>query len=245
MQNYQPSKNLLTDRIILVTGASQGIGRSVAKAYAAHGASVILHGRDVSKLETLYDEIIASDYPQPAIIPFDLLCTDENEYQNLAKSITAEFARLDGILFNAGLLKQLAPIEHTSAKEWMDTIQVNLNSVYLLARACLPLLKLSASASIIMATSGVARKGKAYWGSYAVSKFAIEGLVQVLADELAATNIRVNAINPGATRTAMRARAYPAEDANQLATPESIVASYLYLMGDDSLSVKGQSLDAQ
>lgn len=245
MRNYQAKKNLLKDRVILITGASRGIGKAVAKEYAQAGATVILHGRDVAKLESLYDELVVLGTPQPAILPLDLLSASPQDYKQLSNTIEKELGRLDGILFNAGELKELTPIQYTSPETWQNIMQVNLNSVYLLTHACLPLLLESPSASMIMTSSGVGRKGKAFWGPYAVSKFAIEGLVQVLADELENTNIRVNAINPGAIKTKMRATAYPAEDASLLTSPESITTTYLYLMGDDSLEVNGQSVDAQ
>ena len=245
MQDYQPSNDLLKDRVILVTGASDGIGKAVAIEYAKVGATVVLHGRDIPKLEAVYDEIIAAGYPQPAILPLNLLTASAEQFKSLAQTIQTELGRLDGILHNAGMISELAPIEFTPAETWQQIIQVNLNAVYLITNACMPLLRQSPSASIITVSSGVGRKGRAFWGPYAVSKFAIEGLTQVLADELEGSNIRVNSINPGATRTKMRAKAYPAEDKYQLKTPEQITPVYLYLMGDDSGTINGQSIDAQ
>lgn len=243
--NYQAPDNLLQDRVILVTGASDGIGKAVAKEFARVGATVILHGRDISRLETVYDEIIAEGYPQPAIIPLNLVNATTEQCNTMADTIQAELGRLDGILHNAGMLTELTSIEYTSAEDWQQVMQVNLDSVFLLTQACLPLLYQSDSASIIMTSSGVGRKGRALWGAYAVSKFAIEGLVQVLADELKGSRVRVNAINPGATRTKMRALAFPTEDINQLKKPEEIVPVYLYLMGDDSTGISGRSINAQ
>ncbi|WP_196137564.1 YciK family oxidoreductase [Aliikangiella sp. G2MR2-5] len=245
MHNYQAPDDLLKDRVILVTGASDGIGKAVAKEYARVGATVILHGRDTSKLEAVYDEIIASGYPQPAILPLNLVNASPEQFASLANTIRSELGRLDGILHNAGMISELTPIEFTSSETWNQLIQVNLNSVFLLTQACLPLLREADNASIITTSSGVGRKGRAFWGAYAVSKFGIEGFTQVLADELEGSNIRVNAINPGATRTKMRATAYPAEDKYSLKTPEQIASLYLYLMGSDSKDVHGQSIDAQ
>ncbi len=245
MQNYQASQTLLEKRVILVSGASDGIGRAVAKAYAQAGATVILHGRDIAKLEKVYDEICAAGNPQPAILPLDLLSASSEHYKDLANTIEKELGRLDGILHNAGILKTLSPIEFTSEEAWQETMQVNVNAVFMLTQACLPLLNQSPNASVIMTSSGVGKKGRAFWGPYAVSKFAIEGLVQVLSDELEESNIRVNAINPGATRTQMRATAYPAEDTSKLPTPEDIIPVYLYLMGNESLKINGRSLNAQ
>jgi len=245
MHQYQAPIDLLKDKVILVTGASDGIGKAVAKSYAKHGATVILHGRNVEKLEKVYDEIIDNDAPQPAILTLDLQNAAQQQYLSLVETVETELGRLDGVLHNAAMISELSPIEFTDANLWHEMMQVNINSVFMLTQACLPLLKQAPEASIITTTSGVARKGRAYWGPYAVSKFAIEGFTQVLADELENTNIRANAINPGATRTKMRATAYPAEDASLLISPDELCNIYLYLMGKDSLSINGQSIDAQ
>lgn len=245
MIDYQAPDNLLTERVILVTGASDGIGKAAAIEYARVGATVILHGRDTGKLEKVYDEIVEAGYPQPAILPLNLINATGEQFKSLATTIAKELGRLDGILHNASTISELSPIEFTSEETWHNIMQVNLNSVFLITRECMPLLKASPEASIITTSSGVGRKGRAFWGPYAVSKFAIEGFTQVLADELEATNIRVNAINPGATRTKMRAVAFPAEDPEKLKTPESLMPLYLYLMGSDSREVHGQSIDAQ
>jgi len=245
MYQYQAPKNLLKDQVILVTGASDGIGEAIAKAYAEHGATVILHGRNIEKLEAVYDDIVAAGSPQPAILPLDLQNAAQQQYLSLAATIRTELGRLDGILHNAAMISELSPIEFTEANLWHEMMQVNINSVFMLTQACLPLLKESPAASIITTSSGVGKKGRAFWGPYAVSKFAIEGFTQVLADELEGTNIRVNAINPGATRTKMRATAFPAEDASRLSTPSELANLYLYLMGIDSQAVNGQSIDAQ
>lgn len=245
MQDYQAPEDLLKDRVILVTGASDGIGKAMAKAYAKAGATVILHGRDTSKLEAVYDEIISQNHPQPAIIPLNLVNASPEHFQSLAETIKSELGRLDGILHNAGVISELSPIEFTSPETWHQIMQVNLNSVFLLTRACIPLLREADSASIILTSSGVGKKGRAFWGPYAVSKFATEGFLQVLADELEGSSIRVNAINPGATRTKMRAVAFPAEDKYSIVAPEEHAPLYLYLMGDDSQTIHGQSIDAQ
>ncbi len=245
MYDYNAPNDLLADKVILVTGASDGIGRTMALAFAKHGATVILHGRSIEKLEQVYDEIISAGNPQPAILPLDLQNAAQQQYTSLAETIQSELGRLDGILHNAAMIHELSPIEFTEANIWQEMMQVNINSVFLLTQACLPLLKQSPSASIITTSSGVGKKGRAFWGPYAVSKFAIEGFTQVLADELEGSSVRVNAINPGATRTKMRAKAFPAEDANELQSPQELANLYLYLMGDDSSEINGQSIDAQ
>lgn len=246
MKSYPAPSDLLKERVILITGAGNGIGRVAARSYASHGATVVLLGRTVKKLESVYDEIVAAGAPQPAIYPMDLIGATPEHYEELAERLSSELGRLDGLLNNAGLLGSMTSVENYDPKLWFEVMQVNVNAAFLLTQACLPLLKRSGDASIVFTSSGVGRKGRAYWGAYSVSKFAVEGMAQVLADELDNTSgIRVNCINPGATRTAMRAVAYPAEDPNRLATPEDLMPLYLYLMGPDSRGLNGQSLDAQ
>ena len=246
MPHYDAPPGLLADRVILVTGAGAGIGRAVAKAAAGHGATVILHGRAVGRLESLYDEIGAAGGATPAIFPLDLERAAGPDYDRLSGAIEEQWGRLDGLVLNAGVLGSRAPIEHHDVGEWQRVLHVNLTAPFILCRCLLPLLLASTDASVVFTSSGVGRCGKAYWGAYAVSKFGIEGLNQVLADELEnKPNIRVNAINPGPTRTAMRAAAYPAEDPGRLKTPEDILGVYLYLLGPDSRGVTGRSFDAQ
>lgn len=246
MHDYQAPPGLLTDRVILVTGAGDGIGRAAAKALAAHGATVVLAGRTLSKLEQVYDEIEANGDPQPALVPVDLFLAGPKEYQQLADTIEKEFGHLDGVLHNAGLLGDITPLEMYDPDTWDMVMKVNLRAPFLMTQALLPLLKQSPDASIVFTTSSVGRRARAFWGAYAISKCGTEGLSQMLADELMNTsNIRVNCINPGATRTTMRAAAYPGEDPETLKTPEDIMPLYLYLLGPDSMGVTGQSLDAQ
>ena len=244
--NYRPHNKLLQGKTLLVTGASDGIGRAAALCYARYGATVILLGRTGGKLEAVYDEIEASGGPKPALVELDLATANEENCINLASGLAGEFEHLDGLLHNAGVLGERRPIESAGYSAWQEVMQVNVNAQFLLTRHLLPLLKASPSASIIFTSSGVGRTGRAYWGAYAVSKFATEGLCQVLASELENTSkIRVNCLNPGATNTAMRRTAYPAEHPNTNPAPEDIMASYLFLMGEDSLGVTGRSFDAQ
>ncbi len=245
METYSAPIDLLKDKTILVTGAGDGIGKAVAKAYAQHGATVILVGRTTSKLEALYDEIVAANYPEPIIHPMDLQHASEQDYKVLGENVLEQFGKLDGILHNAARLGPRSPIQFFPFEEWMQVMQVNVNAAFALTKELLPALQAAASASVIFTSSSVGRKGRAYWGAYAVSKFANEGLMQVLADELRQTSqIRVNSIDPGATRTNMRKDAYPAEDPNALTTPEERLPLYLYLMGDDSAQVTGEALKA-
>jgi len=247
MQDYQAPADLLKGRIIMVTGAGSGIGRTAARAYAAHGATVILVGRTVSKLESVYDEIESAGHPKPAIVPLNLEGAAVKEYEELAMTIEDNFDRLDGLLHNAAILGNRSPVELYDPEIWSKVMHVNATAPFLLSRAMIPLLRKSADASVIFTSSGVGRKAKAYWGAYAVSKFAVEGLSQLLSEELDDDrhNIRVNSLNPGATRTNMRARAYPAENPQQNPMPEDLMPVYLYLMGPDSSAVNGQRIDAQ
>jgi NAD(P)-dependent dehydrogenase (short-subunit alcohol dehydrogenase family) len=243
IKHYAPAADLLSGRVILVSGAGAGIGAEASRTFARFGATVVLVGRTQKKLEAVYDAIEAAGGPQPVIFVMDFGKAQGDDYQNLHDGLQQEFGRLDGLLNNASILGARSPIEHHDVKTWLETIHVNLNAPFILTQALLPLLKTSADPSIVFTSSGVGRKGKAFWGAYGVSKFGTEGLMQTLADELA--NIRVNCINPGATRTAMRKAAYPGEDPKQLKTPADIMAPYLYLLGPDSPGVTGQSIDCQ
>jgi NAD(P)-dependent dehydrogenase (short-subunit alcohol dehydrogenase family) len=244
--NYSPAADCLKDKVILVTGAGAGIGKTAAITYASYGATVILLGKTVPKLEATYDEIVKAGYPEPAIYPMDLLGANPDHHQEMAQTIIDNYGKLDGLLHNAGILGTLSPIANQNIEEWYRVQQVNINAPFLMTQACLPALMKAPSASIIFTSSGVGRIGRAYWGAYSVSKFATEALSQILADELETnTRVRSNCINPGATRTTMRAKAYPGEDPLTLKTPEDLMPLYVYLMSDDSVDISGQSLDAQ
>ena len=245
-RNYTYADDVLRDRIILVTGASDGIGRALAVHAASLGAQMILHGRNVRKLEKVYDEIDSlTSAPRPSIAVMDLASADANSYETLAESLSEEFGRLDGLVHNAGILGERYSIEQYDAHLWQEVMHVNVTAAFALTQVCLPMLKAASDPSVLFTSSGVGKIGKAFWGAYAVSKFATEGLSQVLASEHDHEKLRVNCINPGATRTAMRLAAYPAEDRDKLKRPEDILATYIYLLGPDSKGVSGESLDAQ
>ncbi len=239
-KQYQPKAESLIDKVILVTGAGDGIGKEAAITYANLGATVILLGKTTAKLEAVYDAIEKNGGAQPAIIPVNLLNLSAEQAIQISETIEREFGRLDGLLHNASVLGELTPIENINPQSWQDVMQVNVNSAFLLTRFLLPLLKQSKSASVIFTSSGVGNKGRAYWGAYSVSKFATEGLAQVLADEMEKTTVRVNTINPGATRTSMRAEAFPGEDPQLLKTAKDLMPLYCYLMSDDSTGVNGE-----
>ncbi|MEH6617414.1 MAG: YciK family oxidoreductase [Porticoccus sp.] len=245
-QNYSAPQDLLTGKVIAVTGAGDGIGAVAAKTFASFGATIILMGRTVPKLEKVYDEIESAGGPEPAIYPVCLEGASEKDYEDMHDRLEETFGKLDGLLHNAGQLGQRTPIANYKLSTWQKVMQVNVTAEFMMTKALLPLLEKSDSASIIFTTSGVGRVGKPFWGAYAISKFATEGMSQVLANELEGiSNIRVNCINPGATRTRMRATAFPAEDPSTVKIPEDIMPLYLYLMGKDSEGVTGQSIDAQ
>ena len=246
MFDYTARPDLLQGRIILITGAGRGIGAAAAMSYAAHGATVLLLGKTEENLNLIYDQIEAAGYPQAAVIPFNLETALAHQYDELAAMIEREFGHLDGLLHNAAILGPRTPLEQLSGDNFMRVMQVNVNATFMLTSTLLPLLKLSKDASVIFTSSSVGRKGRAYWGAYATSKFANEGLMQVLADEMdGICPGRANSINPGATRTGMRAQAYPGENPANNPLPEAIMPLYLYLMGPDSIGVNGQAFDAQ
>lgn len=246
IKNYQAPHDLLKDKIILVTGSGEGIGRTAAIHFALHGATVILQGRDLQKLEAVYDEIESLNAPQPAIIALNLVSASAREYENLYLTLLQQFGRLDGILHNAGILGERVALANYPSEIWDDVLAVNLRMPFLLTQALLPLLSQSQNASIVFTSSGVGRQARALWGAYSVSKVGIEAVNQIFAQECAEQrHLRFNCINPGATRTAMRAKAYPDEDPLTLLTPEQIMPAYLYLMGDASIGISGQSFDAQ
>ncbi len=243
---YQPAANELRDRVILVTGAGDGLGRAAAHAFARHGASVILLGRTTRKLEQVYDEIMAAGGPEPSIAALDLSRAHGPDYAGLAEQISTGWGRLDGLLHNAAMLGQRAPIEHYDIGVWHQVMHLDLNVPFILTQTLLPLLRKSADASVLFTSSSVGRQGRAYWGAYAVAKAGIENLAQVLADETSGQGrMRVNCINPGACRTRMRREAYPGEDPETRPEPASLMNPYLYLMGPASRGVTGQSIDCQ
>lgn len=244
--HYKPSANALAGRNILVTGAGDGIGRAAALSFAQHGATVILLGRTEAKLEAVYDEIESKGGAQPVIATLDLDTATHQDYQNLNAEISQNLGALHGLLHNAGILGEMKPLAQYNEDTFARVMNINLTSNFLLTKALLPALEQADDASIIFTASGVGRKGRAYWGSYGVSKFAIEGLMQTWADEFEGTsNIRANSLNPGATQTAMRRQAYPGETPSNNPTAEEIMGAYLFLMGPESIGVNGQPLNAQ
>src|ERR1700730_11257698 len=245
-KQFTPDTDLLAGRVILLTGASSGLGRALAVECARAGATVILSGRNSAKLDRVYDEIESLGAPQPAIAVLDLALATAVEYDALARTIGTEFGKLDGLVHAAGLLGDRSPLEQYDVPTWCKVLHVNLTAPFILTQILLPHLRKSEDASIIFVSSGVVKRSRPFWGAYAVSKTGLESVRSMLAEELEGeANIRVNSVNPGRMRTAMRAAAYPAEDPNTVPTPESVSGPFLYLLSALSRDIDGQYIEAQ
>jgi NAD(P)-dependent dehydrogenase (short-subunit alcohol dehydrogenase family) len=245
-RDHVPNPAELAGRVVAITGAGSGIGRAVALACARCQANVVLIGRDAAKLDAVHGEIAAAGSPEATIALLDLERAVARDYDALADALLVRYGRLDGLLHNAGLLGTLTPIEHYDVPTWCRVLHVNVTAAFVLTQLLLPALKKSPDASVVFTASSVGRRGRAYWGAYAVSKFALEGLSQVLSDELEGiSHIRVNTLNPGRARTAMRRQAYPAEDLNTVPLPETLTAAYIALLGPASRGITGGAFDAQ
>jgi NAD(P)-dependent dehydrogenase (short-subunit alcohol dehydrogenase family) len=245
-RQHQPQPQELAGRVIAITGASGGLGRAVALAAAAHGAEIVLIGRSARKLQAVHEEIAQAGHREASIATLDLEKAVAGDYDALATAVLARYGRLDGLLHNAGVLGSLTPIDQYDVPTWCRVMHVNVTAAFALTQVLLPALRESADASVLFTSSSVGRRGRAYWGAYAVSKFAVEGLSQVLADELrGSTRVRVNALDPGKVRTLMRRQAYPSEDLDTLPLPESVTAPYLFLLGPASTGISGGSFDCQ
>ncbi|MGP5213887.1 MULTISPECIES: YciK family oxidoreductase [Psychrobacter] len=246
IRNFVPSDNCLDGKTILVTGAGDGIGRVAALTYARYGATVLLLGRTSSKLEYVYDEIESLGGKQPAMLPMNLEGATYAEMQQLEGLINKEVGQLDGILHNAGMLGQLTPLEMYDVDTFAQVMKVNFTSTFMLTQALLPLLKDAENGSIVFTSSTVGTHPRAFWGAYALSKQAVEGMSDIFTQETQnTTNLRFNCVNPGGTRTNMRAHAYPGESPMSLKTPEDIMAGYVCLMSDASIGVRGQVVELQ
>lgn len=246
MYPYTAPRLLLTNRTIVISGAGQGIGEALAIKCAELGAKLILLGRTASKLQQVSAQIVAQGYLTPLVIPFDLATATEQNYSELVAELdNNHIKQLHGLVNNASIATDLKPFWEVTNQEFAEVMQTNVTATFALTKYLLPLLQQAPSASIIFTSSSVGRQGRALWSAYATSKFATEGLMQCIADELKDTSIRVNSVNPGATRTAMRAKVYPQEVVTNNPLPTEILAVYLYLLGDDSKGINGQALNAQ
>ena len=246
IRDFVPSENCLDGKTILVTGAGDGIGRVAALTYARYGATVLLLGRTSSKLEYVYDEIESFGGKQPAMLPMNLEGATYAEMQKLENLIHREVGQLDGILHNAGMLGPLTPLEMYDVDMFAQVMKINFTSTFMLTQALLPLLKDAPHGSIVFTSSSVGTHPRAFWGAYALSKQAVEGMSDIFTQETQnTTNLRFNCINPGGTRTNMRAHAYPGENPMSLKTPEDIMAGYVCLMSDESIGVRGKVVELQ
>jgi NAD(P)-dependent dehydrogenase (short-subunit alcohol dehydrogenase family) len=232
----------LSGKIALITGGSRGIGRAIAVAYAREGASVFICARGADDLHQTIADIRATGGEAHGRVGDK---GDAAHAKAIVQEAVEQFGKLDVLVNNASLLGPRVPIAEYPLSAWEDVVRVNLTGSFLMIRQALKIMIPERSGSIINVSSGVGRIGKARWGAYAASKFGVEGLTQVLADEVREFGIRVNAVNPGPTRTEMRAQAYPEEDPLTLLTPQDIVPLFVYLASDDSEAVTRQSLDAQ
>ena len=232
--SFNAGRDLLNDKVILVTGATGGFGKAVSLALASHGATVVLLARSLRRVEALYDEIEQAGYPTPAIYPMNLEGANEQDYAELATNIETQLGRLDGMIHCAAMLGTPTLFAQSDANTWYQVHQVNLHAPYLLTRACLPLLSQSAQASLVFMTDD---KTGAYWDAYQVSKKGLAAMARLLAREYDGSSLRVNCYQPGKTRTALQLRAFPAADENdQLPLPEDHTSAFLYLISDECQS---------
>ena len=236
----------IAGRAILVTGATGGLGRPLALACAARGATVVLHGRVVRKLEALYDEIVAAGHPEPTILPLDLSKATRADFDNVAGALRSQLGRLDGIVHTAAFLGSLGPIEHQDPEAWQSAFDVNVTAAMALTRAALPLLSAAPDACVVFTLDTRGIEPHAFWGGYASSKAALAALAATLADEWEnRASLRVNAVVPGPVRSPLRTRTHPGEDANSLPSIEALVPLYLHLLGAQAKAESGALIDAR
>ncbi len=230
----------MDNRIALVTGATRGIGRAVAMAYAKAGAQVVLVGRTQGALTEVDDDIRKATGRSAALVTLNLKHGDKIDA--LGPNLYMRFGRIDVLAACAGILGTLTPLGHLSTDVWNDVMEINLNANMRLIRTLGPLLEKSEAGRAIFVTSGAAQARNAYWGPYAVSKAALDALVKTYACEVANTNVRANLLSPGPIRTAMRAKAFPGEDEMTLKTPDDIAPTFIRL-ADPSLRENGRIYD--
>lgn len=232
----------LRGKIALITGASRGIGRAIATAYAQEGADVFICARHDTDLQRAIADIRATDGKARG-------CTgdvgDPAQARAIVQTALEQFGKLDVLVNNASFLGPRVPISEYPVSAWEDVVRINLTGSFLMIQEALKIMIPQRRGSVINVSSGVGRVGKARWGAYSASKFGVEGLTQVLADEVRQFGVRANSVNPGPTRTEMRAMAYPDEDPLGLPTPDHVAPLFVYLASDDSVAVTGQSFEAR
>jgi NAD(P)-dependent dehydrogenase (short-subunit alcohol dehydrogenase family) len=236
----------LADRVVMVTGASGGLGRAITLACAKQGATLVLHGRVVRKLEAIYDEIVAAGHPQPTILPLDLAGASAEDFGHVASAIRAQLGRLDALVHAAAFLGSLGPVEHQSLEAWEKVLRINVTAAMAMTRSMLPLLSKALDASVVFTLDARGEDPRAYWGAYAAAKSGLSALASTLADEWEnRPNLRVNAVVPGPIRSPLRALTHPGEDRSGLPPPEALVPLYLYLIGAQPKSESGARIEAQ
>ena len=246
MKNYLPRPDLLAGRVILVTGASSGLGRAASLAFARHGATVALLARNEAKLEAVYDAILAAGGPEPAMLPYDLAAADDRSLETLAGTLAHHLKRLDGLLHSAHQFYSLTPLHLQTTEQWQTLMRVNLIAPFALTRACLPLLRQAPDASVVFTGETHGHQPSAYWGGYAVAKSGLETLTRIWADELSADeNLRINTLIPGQVATTLRSRTHPGLAPETIPGVDDLMPWYLYLIGLDSRSVRGQIVECQ
>lgn len=246
MKNYLPRPDLLAGRVILVTGASSGLGRAASLAFARHGATVALLARNEAKLEAVYDAILAAGGPEPVMFPYDLAAADDRSLETLAGTLAHHLKRLDGLLHSAHQFYSLTPLHLQTTEQWQALMRVNLIAPFALTRACLPLLRQAPDASVVFTGETHGHQPSAYWGGYAVAKSGLETLTRIWADELSADeNLRINTLIPGQVATTLRSRTHPGLAPETIPGVDDLMPWYLYLMGMDSRSVRGQIVECQ
>ncbi len=236
----------LHDRLVLITGAYGGLGRAVSLACARAGATVVIFGRVVRRLEALYDEIVAAGGPEPVIHPLDLLTADTTAFENAASALHAQFGRLDGLVHIAATVGSLSPIEHQSLDNWLSTWRVNTAAAAALTRACSPLLRASPNAAVVFTLDSRGQDPRAYWGAYAASKAGLAALFAEVADEWGnLPNVRVDAVVPGPINSPIRRRTHPGEDPAQHPAPDALGPLYVELLSPRPKSESGRIVEAR
>ena len=239
---YNFSTTELSGKVILVTGANRGLGRAITLDLAKAGATVVMLGRDLSSLESVYDEVVDAGFQEPILYPLDLEGATPEHYEQLQADLIEHFGKLDGLIHNASIIGTLMPMDQYDIKIWYSTLQINLNAPFMLSRFLIPVLNKSEDARILFLSSSVGRQARAYWGAYGVSKFAIEGLSKTLSEELEKTNIKTNSLDPKRLRTKMRQTAFPAENADNNPLSEEASPAIVYLMSDKTKELNGEQL---
>lgn len=238
-----PEAGALHERVVLVTGATGGLGRASVLACAGAGATVVLAGRKVRPLELLYDELVALGAPQPAIYPINLEGASPDDYAGLAETLRLQCGRLDGIIHAAVLFEGLKPLEQTKPADWARSLQVGLNAPFAMTQACLPLLRERPDAAIVFVLDDLTRVGKAYWGGYGVAKHGLAALASIAHEETESGPVRVHGLLPAPMRTALRRMAYFGENTLERELPDLAGAAAAYLLSPAAADLRGQVLD--